>query len=74
MGSSVNFDDIYIDTYNRNILYHLSLGYKMKDLPKHIPLSLPTIERRKKELKTLLGVSQGGNMELLEVARRKGFI
>jgi two-component system response regulator NreC len=72
--SSDNFDDIYIDTYNRNILYHLSLGYKMKDLPKHIPLSLPTIERRKKELKTLLGVSQGGNMELLEVARRKGFI
>tara|TARA_R110000737_G_scaffold296745_1_gene303379 strand:- start:309 stop:974 length:666 start_codon:yes stop_codon:yes gene_type:complete len=69
-----NFDDIYIDTYNRNILYHLSLGYKMKDLPNHIPLSLPTIERRKKELKTLLGVTQGGNMELLEVARSKGFI
>lgn len=72
--SPYDFDDIYIDPYNRNILYHLSLGYKMKDLPNHIPLSLPTIERRKKELKSLLGVTQGGNMELLEVARSKGFI
>ncbi|WP_321827237.1 response regulator [Maribacter dokdonensis] len=69
-----NFEDIYIDNYNRKILYHLSLGSKMKDLPNLIPLSLPTIERRKKELKKLLGVPDGGNLELLQVARTKGFI
>ncbi|SHK68970.1 DNA-binding response regulator, NarL/FixJ family, contains REC and HTH domains [Maribacter aquivivus] len=72
--SPTNFEDIYIDSYNRKILYHLSLGSKMKDLPNHIPLSLPTIERRKKELKKLLGVPEGGNVELLKMARTKGFI
>lgn len=72
--SPTNFEDIYIDSYNRKILYHLSLGSKMKDLPNFIPLSLPTIERRKKQLKQLLGVTEGGNMELLKVAKNKGFI
>jgi len=69
-----NFEDIYLDNWNRKILYFLSLGYKMKDLPNHLPFSLPTIERRKKEIKLLLGVQRGGNKELLEVARNKGFV
>ncbi|WP_437368380.1 response regulator [Maribacter litoralis] len=72
--SPTNFEDIYIDSYNRKILYHLSLGSKMKDLPNFIPLSLPTIERRKKQLKQLLGVEEGSNMELLKIAKSKGFI
>lgn len=69
-----DFDDIYLDNWNRKILFHLSLGFKMKELPDYIPLSLPTIERRKKQLKSLLGVPHGGNRELLEVAKNKGFI
>ncbi len=69
-----DFNDIYLDNWNRKILFHLSLGYKMKELPEHIPLSLPTIERRKKELKSLLGIPLAGTRELLEVARNKGFI
>ena len=69
-----DFDEIYIDNLNRKILFHISLGFKMKELPNYIPLSLPTIERRKKELKNLLGVPNGGNRELIEVARNKGFI
>ncbi|SNR62911.1 DNA-binding response regulator, NarL/FixJ family, contains REC and HTH domains [Maribacter sedimenticola] len=72
--SPTDFEDIFLDVWNRKILYHLSLGYKMKELPNYIPLSLPTIERRKKELKKLLGVPNGGNGQLLEVARNKGFI
>ncbi|MEP2239134.1 MAG: response regulator [Maribacter sp.] len=72
--SPTNFEDIYIDSYNRKILYHLSLGSKTKDLPNFIPLSLPTIERRKKQLKELFGVAEGGNMELLKIAKNKGFI
>ena len=55
-----DFDEIYMDNWNRKILFHLSLGYKMKELPEHIPLSLPTIERRKKELKSLLGIPWPG--------------
>jgi DNA-binding NarL/FixJ family response regulator len=72
--SPEDFDKIYIDSWNRKILYHLSQGDKMKDLPTHIPLSMPTIERRKKRIKALLGVPNGSNKELLDVARKKGFI
>lgn len=72
--SNDNFSDIYIDSLNRKILLHLSLGFKMKELPHHIPLSLPSIERRKKDLKSLLGVPNGSNQELLQAARTKGFI
>ncbi|MDC6390954.1 response regulator [Maribacter sp. PR1] len=72
--SNQDFEEVHIDALNRQILYHLSLGYKMKDLPYHIPLSLPSIERRKKDLKSLLGVPEGGNHQLLKAARTKGFI
>ncbi|UII80105.1 response regulator [Flagellimonas sp. CMM7] len=69
-----DFEKIYIDSSNRKILYHLSQGYRMKDLPEHIQLSMPTIERRKKRIKALLGVPNGNTKDLLEVARKKGFI
>ncbi|WP_168796299.1 response regulator [Flagellimonas onchidii] len=69
-----DFEKIYVDSWNRKILYHLSQGHKMKDLPSHIPLSMPTIERRKKRIKSLLGVPDGSTKELLDVARKKGFI
>lgn len=69
-----DFDDIYIDKWNRKILYHLSLGSRMKDLPEFIPFSLPTIERRKKELKSLFGIPKASNKELISAARSKGFI
>ncbi|KAA2216556.1 response regulator [Maribacter flavus] len=72
--SNQNFEDVYVDSLNRKILYHLSLGFKMKELPDYIPLSLPSIERRKKDLKSLLGVANGSNQELLHAARTKGFI
>ncbi|OWW23531.1 hypothetical protein B4Q04_20250 [Zobellia sp. OII3] len=72
--SNTNFKDIHIDTWSKKILQYLSKGLKTKDLPKHIPLSIASIERRKRELKSLLGVPNGGNMELLESARNKGFI
>jgi DNA-binding NarL/FixJ family response regulator len=69
-----DFDEIYIDPLNRKILYHISQGNKMKDLPFHIPLSMPTIERRKKRIKHLLGVPNGSNKDMLDIARKKGFI
>ncbi|MBC6999647.1 response regulator [Cytophaga sp. FL35] len=72
--SESNFEDIHIDTWGKKILLYLDKGFKTKDLPEYIPLSIASIERRKRELKTLLGVPSGGNMELLESARQKGFI
>ncbi len=65
---------MHLDAYDRKILYHLSIGEKMKNMPHYIPLSMPTIERRKKNLKALFGVSEGGDLQLLQVAKKKGFI
>lgn len=70
----ISHQDLFLDSLDVKILYHLSLGERMKNLPKHVPLSMSTIERRKKHLKLLFGVPEGSTKELLEIARAKGFI
>jgi len=69
-----NYNQAFLDSANQKILYLLSKGYLMKDLPKHVPLSMATIERRKKNLKILFGIPDGTTNELLELAKQKGFI
>ena len=69
-----DFEKNYVDFWNRKILLFLSEGYKMKDLPNHIPLSMATIERRKKQLKSLFKIPNESNKELLHVAKKKGFV
>jgi DNA-binding NarL/FixJ family response regulator len=66
--------DIQIDSLDRKILYYISIGEKMKNLPMYIPLSMATIERRKKNLKSVLQLKSGSDRELLEKAREMGFI
>ncbi len=66
-------NEIALDNFDRKILYHLSLGEKMKNLPNFIPLSLPTIERRKKRLKQVFEV-HGSDKSLIKKAKEKGFI
>ncbi len=65
---------IHIEEVDRKILYYLSIGEKMKDLPKYIPLSMPTIERRKKRLKLIFGIPEGNDRQLLFLAKEKGFV
>ncbi|WP_420319781.1 response regulator [Flagellimonas sp.] len=65
---------IFLDTLDQKILYHLSKGERMKDLPKNVPLAMATIERRKKKLKMLFGIPDGNDKELLDEAREKGYI
>ena len=67
-------DDYQIDEMDRKILYYLSIGEKMKNFPEFIPLSMATIERRKKNLKYVLGVITDTDRALLEKAREKGFL
>lgn len=69
-----NSDDFFLDSSDIKILYHLSKGTRMKNLPNYVPLAMATIERRKKKLKMLFGISDRGNRELLDIARAKGFI
>jgi len=66
-------NDIVIDELDRHLLFELSIGTKMKDLPKVLPLSLAAIERRKRQLKVVFNVKKD-DRELIIKAKDKGFI
>jgi DNA-binding NarL/FixJ family response regulator len=67
-------NDISLDQIDRQILYQLSIGTKMVDLPKIISMSLGGIERRKRQLKEAFYVSKQDDKALVEIAKEKGFI
>ncbi|MBC3757253.1 response regulator transcription factor [Hyunsoonleella sp. SJ7] len=69
-----NYNSVKISEYDRQILYHLSMGLKTKDLCKHIPLSLRSIEVRKTRLKTLLNSGKNKNFNLVKEAKKLGYI
>jgi DNA-binding NarL/FixJ family response regulator len=66
--------EFVIDKFDRRMLYELSLGTKMKDLPEVLPLSIAGIEKRKRILKQNFGVEDQGDKALIQKAREKGFI
>jgi DNA-binding NarL/FixJ family response regulator len=66
--------DLLLDEIDRKLLYELSKGAKMKDLPFVLPLSIAGIERRKRQLKQIFNAESNSDLELLEQARLKGFI
>lgn len=63
-----------IDDLDRKMLYELSIGTKMKDLPDIIPLSFAGIEKRKRQIKQMFGVNSSDDKDLILIARDKGFI
>ena len=66
--------DYKIDKIDRQLLYEMSIGTKMKDLPNIIPMSMSGLERRKKQLKKLFEVKDNDDRELILKAKEKGFI
>jgi DNA-binding NarL/FixJ family response regulator len=66
--------DYKIDKIDRQLLYEMSIGTKMKDLPSIIPMSMPGLERRKKQLKKMFEVKDNDDRELILKAKEKGFI
>lgn len=64
----------HLDRLDRLILYYISIGKLTKDLPNHIPLSLPGIEKRKKRLKEIFEVEDGNDIDLLRRAEEEGFL
>ncbi|MBG6109272.1 DNA-binding NarL/FixJ family response regulator [Flavobacterium sp. CG_9.10] len=67
-------DTIEIDQFDKQILFHLSKGTKMNDIPQYIPISLGAIERRKINLKELLKVEEGSDIELVREAKSRGLL
>lgn len=72
--SQSQYSNIELDPFDKQILYHLSKGIKTKDLPEYIPLSLSAVEKRKLNLKDVLEVKGGSDVELVRVAKDKGLV
>ncbi|UGU16533.1 response regulator [Sinomicrobium kalidii] len=66
--------DFLLDKIDRQLLYQLSLGTKMKTITTIIPLSRAAIEKRKRHLKDIFDVESGEDRDLILRAREKGFI
>jgi DNA-binding NarL/FixJ family response regulator len=67
-------NDFLLDNIDRKILYELSIGTRMKDLPDVLPLSIAGIEKRKRQLKHLFNIKSSDDKELIHVAKDQGFI
>ena len=67
-------NNFFLDSLDRRILYELSTGTRMKDLPNILPLSKAGIEKRKRQLKHIFNVTSLEDKQLLTVAKEKGFI
>jgi DNA-binding NarL/FixJ family response regulator len=67
-------NNLLLDDVDRRILYEISKGTRMKDLPNILPLSIAAIEKRKRHLKNLFNVKGNDDRELLHAAEQKGFI
>ena len=68
------YNNIELDAFDKQILFHLSKGVKTKDLPQYIPLSLSAIEKRKLNIREILEVKGGTDIDLINEAKEKGVI
>lgn len=70
-----NFSHVHvIDEIDRQLLFELSIGTKMKELPNILPLSMAGIERRKRHLKEVFSLKDKDDRDLILLAKEKGFI
>jgi DNA-binding NarL/FixJ family response regulator len=60
--------------FDKQILFHLSKGTKSKDITQYIPISINAIEVRKSNLKELLEVIDGTDLDLVREARNLGLL
>ncbi|WP_310560687.1 response regulator transcription factor [Flavobacterium sp.] len=68
------YETLEIDLFDKQILFHISKGTKTKDIAQYIPISLNAIETRKMNLKKLLAIADGTDIELVKVAKDRGLL
>ena len=56
------------------MLYELSIGTRLKDLPDIVPLLIAGIEKRKRHLKHIFNINSSDDKELLYIVKEQGFI
>lgn len=67
-------DKIEIDPFDKQILFHISKGTRTIDIPQYVPISLSAIERRKINLKELLKIEEGSDIDLVREAKTRGLL
>jgi DNA-binding NarL/FixJ family response regulator len=67
-------NSIEIDQFDKQILFHLSKGTKTKEIPQYVPISLSAIETRKINLKELLKIEGGSDIDLIREAKNQGLL
>ncbi|MFV8321678.1 response regulator [Flavobacterium sp. LB3P21] len=67
-------DSVEIDQFDKEILFHISKGTNLSDIPQYIPISLGAIEQRKIKLKELLKIEGGSDIDLVREAKNKGLL
>lgn len=70
----INSNAIFKNPDNRQIIELIAEGIKTKDLSDHLPLSAPTIERRKADIKDALGILDGDDRSIILSAKKLGLI
>ncbi|SHG61634.1 response regulator [Flavobacterium defluvii] len=65
-------NSIEIDEFDKQILFHLSKGTEVTEMPQYIPISLIEIEKRRGSLKELLKIRSGSDDDLVKEAKSKG--
>lgn len=73
-SNKTKLNGIDIDNFDRQILYHLSMGEKTKDISKFVALSKRAIEERKSKLKIALGIKNENQTSLVKVAKKMGYV
>lgn len=67
-------ETIEIDLFDKQILFHISKGTKTKDIPQYVPISLEAIEKRKLNLKKLLNLLDGSDVDLVRESKNRGLL
>jgi DNA-binding NarL/FixJ family response regulator len=67
-------ETIEIDVFDKQILFHISKGTRIIDIPQYVPISLEAVENRKLNLKKLLNVQDQTDAELVREAKNKGLL
>lgn len=68
------YEAVEIDLFDQKILFHISKGTKTEDMTRYIPISINAIETRKMNLKKLLGIANGTDIELVKIAKDRGLL
>lgn len=74
MISKLEHVAIEIDQFDKNILFQLSKGTKIADIPQYVPIPSSAIQRRIEDMKVLLKLKDATDEELVKEAKSKGLL